>query len=157
MPKRVTDLNEAIAKRLAKADAATSAGQDKPRLADRLVELAPLARGPVTLDEPVPEPEVALASKDLSRLSDAPRFRRHDGSVAAEAAGTALIPNPEVVALVRAAETPTRLVRRTTPPPLPVDPATLRRPAKPRTRLPGFIIGLSTASALGLALYALLV
>ena len=153
MQKRVTDLNEAIAKRLAKAEVDMSPGQEKPRLAERLVELAPLARGPVTIEEPVP---TAPPDGDLSQLSDAPRFRRNDGSGATGATGTALIPNPEVVALVPAAETPARLVRRTSPPPLPVDPATLRRPVA-RTRLPGFIIGLSTASALGLALYALLV
>ena len=155
MPKRVTDLNEAIARRVGKAEPTASPEQERPRLAERLVELAPLARAPITIEET--KPEDAVRSEDLSRLSDAPRFRRHDGSAASETAGTALVPNPEVVALVPAAEPPARLVRRTNPPPLPVDPATLRRPVHTRTHVPGFIIGLSTASALGLALYALLV
>lgn len=143
MSKRVSDLNEV------KAQRARNSGQSpepqRPRLAERLVALAPLARAPLVAE---PEPEAG----ELSRLSDARRFGHRD-AVSSNSSGNALVLQ-RPAALPRLQET-ARLSRVGDFPPLDVH--LDRDPTTPDSAtVVSFLVGLSIASAIGLALYALL-
>jgi len=145
MSKRISDLNEAKASRA--RNTAQLPDPQKPRLADRLVTLAPLARAPLVA-EAEPEPERG----ELSRLSDAPRFG-HRGDADGASSRNALVPH-RPPALPRLQD-PARLSRISEVPPVDValDDGT---PGLNSRTIAGFLIGLSIASAIGFALYAYL-
>jgi hypothetical protein len=155
MVKRVTDLNEAISKRSGKTASDREAPPDRPRLAERLVELAPLARGPVTIEREPAREDIPEPSLDLSRLAAALRHPSDPPPLRdMPAPPTALVPSPEVTMLVRT-DPPVPLMRQDSrPPPLsePVSPEAPHASGNAR----GFLIGLLIAVAVGAGLYAVL-
>lgn len=157
MPKRVTELNEAIARRSRRESASRQPIQDRPRLAERLVELAPLARAPVVIDE-ADQTSDDKADLELSRLPDDDRFKPRAASrpPPPPLPSNALILSDRGGTLIQA-ETPVTLTRyEEEPPPLP----SLHRAGSAiaaKRRAVGFITGLSIATAVGIALYAILV
>ena len=159
MVKRVTDLNEAIAKRSGKTAPDRESPPDRPRLAERLVELAPLARAPVALEEPPAPVESSDPSLDLSRLAAA--LRHPDDPLPhphnPDEPPTALVTVPDVTMLVRT-DAPIPLTRLPMePPPLPA-PAVPERQEQPQhaSNTRGFLVGLLIAAAVGAGLYAVL-
>ena len=130
MTNRIPDLKQVRASRGGSSSAPQQ--QPRPRLAERLVELAPLARAPLVTEDERPAPDDGLSR--LSRPSYQPN---------------ALVPlRPAPVPRVRE---PDRLS--------PVGIASARpEPAEEGTKrdFTGFLIGLAIATAAGVALYALL-
>lgn len=138
MSKFVSELNEARAN--SAITSSTPHRQHRQRLAERLVTLAPLARAPLVAETERGEPD-----DGLSRLSLAARSRVFEPK--------ALVPL-EPSALPRAGE-PARLsLVGISPPQLDLLEEELR--AEMRRRLMGFLIGLATAAAIGIGLYAAL-
>lgn len=136
MSKQVSDLKEAKANR--------SSGphqQRKPRLAERLVALAPLARAPLVAEREHPEPD-----DGLSRLSHVSR------PASSSYQANALVPlQPSQLPLVRE---PARLSPVSVSPPRFETEHELQK--EPGRDLTGFLVGLTIATAIGVVLYLLL-
>ena len=145
MSNHISDLNEAKVARAARSARSNQSTPTRPRLAERLVELAPLARAPLVTED---EMEV----KDgLSRLSRDPVTGHHFTS-SSTGQGNALIPL-QSEALPSAQES----VR--------LSPVGITWPARhwaeeftpdARQHVTGFLVGLAIASAIGIGLYAVL-
>lgn len=133
MTNRIPDLEQVRANRIAKSS--TTQQPPRPRLAERLVTLAPLARAPLAAESERLEPD-----DGLSRLSHVSRSTQP----------TALVPL-QPPQLPRAKE-PDRLrpIGVLPPRPEPDDDAGAGQD------LTGFLVGLGIATAAGLVLYALL-
>lgn len=149
MSKRISDLNEAIANRARRSAQSGQTDRQRPRLAERLVALAPLARAPL-----VPDADAADApAAGLSRLADAPRFRHRASSRAQALGNNALVPRSGSPLPARASTPLSRVAGQAT---VFADPDTVP-PSNPRRATVGFLAGLSIAAAIGVALYAFLV
>jgi hypothetical protein len=149
MAKRVRELNEAIANRIRVQARGTDTHEPKPRLAERIAKLAPLASAAAVPEKgTVNDP----ANSALSSLTDSARQR----------------------ATLQARSVPgSALAVQVTPPPLPSSPgfrvAQAGAPQSPDATAGradpqiihsgklGFAVGLSLATAFGIALYAWLV
>jgi hypothetical protein len=161
LPKQVTKLTEAAAIR-ARLDAdALSSVQERQRLAVRLAELAPLTRDAVPLDEPsqpaanAPEPS-QRAPDGLSAEADAavpPPLPSTPPPLPSPS--TALVVSERRTAVVSAPASGALMRLEGAPPPLP---SLVMRPVAPKPRRRrGFLMGLSIAIAMGVALYAVLI
>lgn len=142
MSKRISDLNEAKANRA--RNSAQSPEPERPRLADRLVTLAPLARAPLVAEHD-PDP----LAEELMRLADTPRF----GNREAGSSRNALVPRGP--AQLPRAQEPARLARVSAVPPVDIALDGEDTQLSVRT-IAGFLIGLSIATAIGLGLYVYL-
>lgn len=149
MSKIVSDLNEAKATRAAKAAQIDQREAQRPRLAERLVQLAPLARAPL-----VAEDDTETHGDGLSRLADGSRFGQQTASPASTQSGNALVPS--WASQLPKSEEPVRLSRVGSSAPLPLeslDEHTSRR----GQHVLGFTIGVAIAAAIGIGLYAYLI
>ncbi len=146
MSKYISDLNEAKAARAAKSAQVSKPAPHRQRLAERLVELAPLAKAPLALESEADDAD------GLSRLTRDPLTGRHIPSASA-GQPTALVPL-EPASLPKLRE-PVRLspVGVTSPVRYGYDD---EFPTEVRQRVTGFLVGLAIASAIGLGLYAVL-
>ena len=144
MSKRISDLNEAKASRAKLVARPSTSDSDRPRLAERIVALAPLARAPL-----VPENDAEAPEGGLLRL-DSHRF----GYTASSHSLNALVPRP--AAPVQRAPNPARLSRAGGGLLVAVDSDEQGQP-RSGAGLSGFLFGLSIAGAIGIALYAYLV
>lgn len=146
MSKLVSDLNEAKATRAAKTAQIEPRDAQRPRLAERLVQLAPLARAPL-----VPEDDLEEPGDGLSRLTDESRFRQQRATTAS---GNALVPS-RASQLVKSHE-PVRLSRVGASTPVPYGPVD-EFPQRREQSMLGFAIGVAIAAAIGIGLYAFLI
>jgi hypothetical protein len=145
MSKHISDLNEAKVARASRSIRSNPSAAARPRLAERLVELAPLARAPLVAES------VAEDSDGLSRLPRDPVTGHHITSSSTGQAN-ALVPL-QAPPLPKGRE-PARL-----------SPVGITPPAQywadefatdVRRHIGGFLIGLAIASAMGIGLYAVL-
>lgn len=132
MTNRIPDLKQVRASRAASASAPHQS--QRPRLAERLATLAPLARAPLVAESERLDPD-----DGLSRLSHVSRSYQPNALVP-------LQPSP----LPRAREPDRLLPVGVSPPAVPADEAGARQD------LTGFLIGLAIATIAGLTLYILL-
>ncbi|MCL4768466.1 MAG: hypothetical protein KJZ80_19795 [Hyphomicrobiaceae bacterium] len=151
MSKRISDLNETIASRARRTVPSRQPDRQRPRLAERLVALAPLARAPL-----VPESDAAgsdAPAAGLSRLADTPRFQHRAPPRALAPARNALVPRSSSVLRPARISTPLSRVgeQSTDFAAGPVLPASYGRGTA------AFLVGLSVAAAIGIALYAVLI
>jgi len=144
MSKRISDLHVAKASRVRNFAQRSQTDPQRPRLAERLVALAPLARAPL-VPESVSDPQ----EPGLSRLADSHRFRPQAAIPGPVHSRNALVPR-SATPLPQIQE-PVRLSR--------VSDAPLGHTghsARDGQGVAGFLIGLSMATAIGVALYAYL-
>ncbi len=160
MAKQVTRLSDAATLRLRDELERQKALHDHRRLAERLVELAPLTRDAVPLDEPAPvlensSPTEPGQSAEIEAAGDVVAKRNAlPPPLPPPLPSTALVlkEEQEPAALV-VAEAPAVLARRETV----LQPADVAmEPPATKSRAFGFLTGLTVAIAVGAALYAVL-
>lgn len=145
MSKRISDLNEVKASRAKTFAQRNQPDPQRPRLAERLVALAPLARAPL-----VPETDADPHEAGLSRLADAHRFRQQTLIPSSAHTRNALVPRSTT--MVPRAQDPIRLSRVGDVPPAHFD-FQSGLAVRDGQAIAGFVIGLSIATAIGIALY----
>ena len=161
MPKQVTKLTEAAAIR-ARLDAdALPSVQERQRLAVRLAQLAPLTLDAVPLDtshQPAvaaPEPSQQAAGEHSAEVNAAGPPPLPSTPPPLPPPSTALVVSERRTAVVPAQASGALMRLDGAPPPLP---SLVIRPVAPKPRRRrGFLMGLSIAIALGVALYAVLI
>jgi len=147
MSKRISDLNEVKASRAKYLSQRNQPDPQRPRLAERLVALAPLARAPLLLEDDTDPHEAGL-----SRLADTHRFRQQTPAPSTQTRN-ALVPRS--AASLPRAQDPVRLSR------VGEAPGQFNFGNELSVRdgqgIAGFLVGLSIATAIGIALYVYLV
>lgn len=157
MSKRITDLNEALANRPRRDSQDTDSEPSRPRLADRLVDLAPLARPPLTseLDPGPPEdPKLGLSTlAGVQRPAARTALPRAPAPVPPMPGTSLVLHRSALPAVAGSTAIATPRPAANSPPPAP----TADEGASNLRALIAFLVGLAIAAVAGIVAYAELI